>query len=102
RAPTKHEKSTMRRVVITGMGVVSCLGTGKQEVTQALKHGKSGISRNEDYVAHGLRCHVSGAVKLDLAPLIPKKIYRFMGRPAALSYLAIEEAVKDSGLTEDQ
>jgi 3-oxoacyl-[acyl-carrier-protein] synthase I len=92
----------MRRVVITGMGVVSCLGTGKAEVTEALREGKSGIGLNEEYRKHGFRCHVSGNVKLELAERIPKKIYRFMGRPAALSYIAMEEAVADSGLTEDQ
>jgi 3-oxoacyl-[acyl-carrier-protein] synthase-1 len=92
----------MRRVVITGIGVVSCLGTGKAEVVEALRTGKSGIRLNTEYRDRGFRCHVSGSIDIDLPARIPKKIFRFMGRPAALSYVAMEEAVADSGLTPEQ
>jgi 3-oxoacyl-[acyl-carrier-protein] synthase-1 len=84
------------------MGVVSCLGNNKQDVTAALRAGKSGLRFNAEYKEHGLRCHVTGSVDLDVNERIPKKILRFMGRPAALTYVAMEEAIADSGLTEEQ
>lgn len=92
----------MRRVVITGIGIVSCLGTDKDTVSASLRAGRSGISFNPSYAEMGLRSHVSGSVKLDLEALIDRKVYRFMGDAAAFAYLAMEQAIKDAGLTAEE
>ncbi|MDO8332704.1 MAG: beta-ketoacyl-ACP synthase I [Pseudomonas sp.] len=92
----------MRRVVITGLGIVSCLGTDKDTVSASLRAGRSGISFNPAYAEMGLRSQVSGSVKLDLEALIDRKVYRFMGDAAAFAYLAMEQAVKDAGLTAEE
>ena len=92
----------MKRVVITGMGIVSCLGNDRETVTTALKEGKSGIVFREDFEEMGLRCNVAARVDLDLAELIDRKILRFMGPSAAYGYIATERAIADAGLSEDQ
>lgn len=93
----------MRRVVVTGIGIVSSLGNNKEEVLASLQQAKSGISFQEEYKNMGFRSHVAGAVRnLDLAARIDRKILRFMGDSAAYAYLAMQEAIADSGLTEDQ
>ncbi|MBP8184479.1 MAG: beta-ketoacyl-ACP synthase I [Pseudomonas sp.] len=92
----------MRRVVITGLGIVSCLGTDKDTVSASLRAGRSGISFNPAYAEMGLRSQVSGSVKLDLEALIDRKVYRFMGDAAAFAYLAMEQAISDAGLTAEQ
>ncbi len=92
----------MRRVVVTGIGVLSCIGKNKQEVIASLREGKSGISFNPEYAEHGLRCNVSGSIDVDFKPLIEKKHLRFMGRAAALTYVAMQEALEDSGLQREQ
>ena len=92
----------MQRVVITGMGIVSCLGNDRETVTTALKEGKSGIVFREDFEEMGLRCNVAARVDLDLAELIDRKILRFMGPSAAYGYIATERAIADAGLSEDQ
>lgn len=93
----------MKRVVITGLGIVSSLGNNKQEVTNSLRQGKSGIVFAPEYAENGLRSQVHGAVKnLDFAELIDRKQLRFMGDAAAYSYIAMQQAVVDSGLTEEQ
>jgi 3-oxoacyl-[acyl-carrier-protein] synthase-1 len=92
----------MRRVVITGLGIVSCLGTDKDTVSASLRAGRSGISFNPAYAEMGLRSHVSGSVKLDLEALIDRKIYRFMGDAAAFAYLAMEQAIQDAGLSTEE
>ena len=92
----------MRRVVITGIGIVSCLGNNKAEVLDSLKNGRSGIRFNEEYAELGMRSHVSGSVQLDTAELIDRKLFRFMGDSAAFAYIAMQEAIKDAGLTEEQ
>ena len=92
----------MRRVVITGIGIVSCLGNNKAEVLDSLKNGRSGIRFNEEYAELGMRSHVSGSVKLDTAELIDRKLFRFMGDSAAFAYIAMQEAIEDAGLTEEQ
>jgi 3-oxoacyl-[acyl-carrier-protein] synthase-1 len=92
----------MRRVVITGLGIVSCLGTDKDTVSASLRAGRSGISFNPAYAEMGLRSQVSGSVKLDLEALIDRKVYRFMGDAAAFAYLAMEQAIKDAGLTAEE
>jgi 3-oxoacyl-[acyl-carrier-protein] synthase-1 len=88
----------MRRVVVTGMGIVSCLGSNTQEVTQSLRDGRSGIRANDVYRELGFRSHVSGSVTLPLAELIDRKILRFMGDAAAFAYLSMQQAIADSGL----
>ena len=92
----------MRRVVITGLGIVSCLGSDKASVASSLREGKSGIRFNPAYAEMGLRSHVSGSVNLNLEELIDRKIMRFMGDAAAFAYLSMEQAIKDSGLTPEQ
>lgn len=93
----------MRRVVITGIGIVSSLGNNKEEVTNSLKNGQSGIVFAPEYAENGLRSQVHGAVKnLDFKDHIDRKQLRFMGDAAAYSYIAMQQAVEDSGLTEEQ
>jgi 3-oxoacyl-[acyl-carrier-protein] synthase-1 len=92
----------MKRVVITGMGIVSCIGNNKAEVLDSLKNGTSGIQYREDYKDMGLRSHVAGTVNIDLKEHIDRKQLRFMADAAAFAYIAMKEAAEDSGLTEDQ
>jgi 3-oxoacyl-[acyl-carrier-protein] synthase I len=92
----------MRRVVVTGIGIVSCLGQDKQTVLESLKLARSGIRFNPEYKEMGLRSHVSGSIDLDLPSLIDRKILRFMGDAAAFGYLSMEQAVKDSGLKPEE
>ena len=88
----------MRRVVVTGMGVVSCLGNSKQEVTEALRTSRSGIRFNPSYEQMGLRSQVSGSVDIDPAEHIDRKHLRFMGDSAAYAYIAMQQAIEDAGL----
>lgn len=90
----------MRRAVITGIGVVSCLGNSQDEVTESLRAGKSGISFNESFQEMGLRSQVSGQVNIDTREHIDRKVLRFMGDAAAFAYIAMQQAVEDSGLEE--
>lgn len=92
----------MRRVVITGLGIVSCLGNDKETVTASLRNGQSGIRFNPAYAEMGLRSQVSGSVQLNLEELIDRKIYRFMGDAAAYAYLAMQQAIADAGLSAEQ
>ncbi len=92
----------MRRVVVTGMGLVSCLGNDKQTVAESLRKGRSGISFNEEFKALGLRSHVSGSVDIDLSERIDRKHLRFMGDAAAFAYVAMQNAIEDAGLTSEQ
>ena len=92
----------MRRVVITGLGIVSCLGNDKETVSANLRAGRAGIRFNPEYAEMGLRSQVSGSVDLKLEELIDRKVYRFMGDAAAFAYLSMEQAIKDAVLsTED-
>jgi 3-oxoacyl-[acyl-carrier-protein] synthase-1 len=92
----------MRRVVITGMGVISSLGNNKAEVLDSLENGRSGIRFSEVQAEMGFRSHVNGPVDIDLTEAIDRKILRFMGGSAAYNYIAMREAIEDSGLTEEQ
>ncbi|MDZ7925573.1 MAG: beta-ketoacyl-ACP synthase I [Marinagarivorans sp.] len=92
----------MKRVVITGMGIVSCIGNELSTVLTALKEGKSGIRFNESYAEHGFRSQVSGSVNIDLADFIDRKQLRFMGDAAGFSYIAMQQAITHSGLTESE
>ena len=88
----------VRRVVVTGMGVISCIGNDVNEVTAALKAGKSGISFAPEYAEMGFRSHVNGKPNIELADHIDKRMLRFMGDGAAYNHLAMEQAIADSGL----
>lgn len=90
----------MKRVVVTGMGLVSPLGNNKEETLVSLREGRSGISYQEIYKEMGLRSLVAGSIDLDTAELIDRKLLRFMGDAAAFSYIAMKEAIEDSGLGE--
>ena len=92
----------MKRVVITGLGVISSIGNNKEEVLASLKAGKSGIEFVPEFAEVGMRSQVAGTIKLNPAELIDRKVYRFMGDAAAYAYLSMKEAIEDSGLTEDQ
>ena len=89
----------MRRVVITGIGIVSCLGNDKQSVSASRRACRPGIRFNPSYAEMGLRSQVSGSVDLNLEELIDRKVFRFMGNAAAYAYLAMQQAITDSGLT---
>ncbi|NOX69691.1 MAG: beta-ketoacyl-ACP synthase I [Gammaproteobacteria bacterium] len=88
----------MRRVVVTGLGVVSCLGNTKAAVVDSLRQGRSGISFNETFKEMGLRSHVSGSASVDTSELIDRKVRRFMGDAAAFAYVAMQQAIDDAGL----
>jgi len=90
----------MRRVVVTGMGVVSSIGTDTAEVLESLRTGRSGITYQPEYEEMGLRSRVEGSIELDLDALIDRKLKRFMGDAAAFSYLAMRQAIEDAGLEE--
>ncbi len=90
----------MRRVVVTGIGIISCIGNSAGEVTQSLKDGKSGIVFAPKYAEMGFRSHVHGQPNINLEEAIDRKILRFMGDGAAYNYLAMQQAIADSGLGE--
>ncbi len=88
----------MRKVAITGMGIVSCLGNGLDEVSSSLRAGRSGIRHLPEAAGRGLRSQVGGAPEVDLEARIDRKLLRFMGDAAAYSYLAMQAAIADAGL----
>ena len=90
----------MKRVVVTGLGIVSCLGNNQEEVYQSLLNSKSGISYCEEYKEHNLRSHVHGKPNIKVQDHVDRKTIRFMGSGSAYNYIAMKEAVKDSGLGE--
>lgn len=91
----------MRRVVITGMGIVSCLGNNKEEVLASLQAQKSGIQFVSDYKDQGLRSHIAGRPDIDLNEHIDRKSKRFMGDSSAYAYLSLQQAIADAGLSDD-
>ncbi len=92
----------MRRAVVTGLGIVSSIGNNPAEVIDSLRAGRSGIVHADTYAELGFRSHVHGPVNIDLDEAIDRKIKRFMGDGAAYNYLAMEQAIADSGLEDDQ
>ena len=92
----------MKRVVVTGIGIVSSLGNNCREVLAALQNLKSGISFDESYREMGMRSHVAGNIKIDPKDHIDRKILRFMGNAPAYAYIAMQEAIANAGLTEEQ
>ena len=91
----------MKKVVITGYGIISCIGNSKSEVIQSLQQGNSGITSNATYADMGFRSHVSGSINLELENFIDRKLLRFMSNAAAYGYLAALEAISMSGLNAD-
>ncbi|KPK18432.1 MAG: 3-oxoacyl-ACP synthase [Betaproteobacteria bacterium SG8_41] len=91
-----------RRVVVTGLGIVSSIGNNKTEVTEALRAGRSGIEHCQEYADLGFRSHIHGRIRLDLAEAIDRRLMRFMGDGAAFNYLAMVEAIADAGLEESE
>ena len=89
-----------RRVVVTGMGIVSCIGNDQAAVTESLKNGTSGIVAAPKYAEMGFRSHVEGRPQINLEDMIDRKLLRFMGEGAAYNYIAMEQAIKDAGLEE--
>ncbi|CAD6878985.1 3-oxoacyl-[acyl-carrier-protein] synthase, KASI (EC 2.3.1.41) [Methylomonas albis] len=92
----------MKRVVVTGLGIVSSIGNNRDEVVHSLRAGRSGIVHAPVYAEMGFRSHVHGPVNIDLDEAIDRKVKRFMGDGAAYNYLAMEQAIADSGLEESQ
>ncbi len=92
----------MRRVVVTGLGIVSSIGNNAEEVLASLKAGKSGIEANEQMVEHGFRSQIAGSLKIDVSEHVDKRTLRFMGPGAAYAHIAMGQAIADSGLTEEQ
>lgn len=92
----------MRRVVVTGLGIVSSIGNNRDEVVASLREGRSGIVFAEDYARLGFRSQIHGPINIDLDAHIDRKIKRFMGDGAAFNYIAMQQAIADSGLEEQQ
>jgi 3-oxoacyl-[acyl-carrier-protein] synthase-1 len=91
----------MRRVVVTGLGIISPIGNSAADVTAALKAGRSGIERSEQMAEYGFRSQIAGTLKIEPADLIDKRKMRFMGPGAAYAYLSMEQAIADAGLSEE-
>lgn len=92
----------MRRVVITGLGIISCIGNSKDDVLASLQSGKSGITASPEYAEMGFRSQIYGKPDIVLADHIDKRLFRFMGDTAAYNHLAMEQAIADSGLEENE
>lgn len=92
----------MRRVAVTGLGIVSSIGSNKEEVVESLRAGRSGIVFAEDYAERGFRSHVKGQPTIDLDAHIDRRVRRFMGDGAAFNYVAMMQAIADAGLTEKE
>ncbi len=90
----------MRRVVVTGMGIVSSIGNNTQEVLASLREAKSGISRADQFADHGFRCQVAGIPNIDAESMIDRRAMRFLGQGAAWNHIAMEQAIRDSGVEE--
>jgi len=89
---------TQRRVVVTGLGIVSSIGNDRNEVLEALREGRSGIEFSQEYADMGFRSHVHGQIHIDLKEQVDRKLLRFMGRGAAFNYIAMRQAIEDAGL----
>ncbi|MFL6972243.1 MAG: beta-ketoacyl synthase N-terminal-like domain-containing protein, partial [Xanthobacteraceae bacterium] len=92
----------MRRVVVTGMGIVSSIGNNTQEVLASLREARSGISRAEDYAKLGFRCQVHGAPSLDPEGVVDRRAMRFHGGGTAWNHVAMDQAIRDAGLEPDE
>ena len=92
----------MKRVVVTGMGIISCLGNDIPSVLESLRLSRSGIRINETYQELGFRSHLSGSIDIELKELIDRKALRFMGKASAYAYLSLQQAIADAKLSEEQ
>ena len=92
----------MRRVVVTGLGIVSSIGNNAEEVTASLRAGKSGIEASPEMAEHGFRSQIAGTIKIDPKEHVDKRALRFMGPGAAYAHIAMTQAIADAGLSEDQ
>jgi len=92
----------MKRVVVTGLGITSCIGLDAASVTESLREGRSGIRFKQEYADMGFRSHVAGSVDIDFKEHIDRKVLRFMGDAAAYAYISMQQAIADAGLTEEQ
>jgi 3-oxoacyl-[acyl-carrier-protein] synthase-1 len=92
----------MRRVVVTGMGIVSSIGNNTQEVLASLREAKSGVVRGDKYAELGFRCHVHGAPTLDASEAVDRRAMRFLGGGAAWNHVAMEQAIRDAGVEESE
>ncbi len=91
----------MKRVVVTGYGIVSCLGNDSHTVLDSLKQGRSGIKFQQEYVDMGMRSHVAGSIDIDVDAHIDRKVKRFMGNSAAYAYISMQQAIEHAGLSDD-
>ena len=91
----------LKRAVITGLGAVSPIGIGISEINKSLLEGRSGIALNSEYKEMGMKSEISGSINLNLSELIDRKLFRFMGETAAYSFLSAQEAIEDSGISEE-
>jgi len=92
----------MKRVVVTGLGITSCLGLDAETVTESLRLGRSGIKFKQEYADMGFRSHVAGSIDIDFKEHIDRKTLRFMGDAAAYAYISMKQAIVDAGLTDEQ
>ena len=92
----------MKRVVVTGLGITSCIGLDAASVTESLREGRSGIRFKQEYADMGFRSHVAGSVDIEFKEHIDRKVLRFMGDAAAYAYISMQQAIADAGLTEEQ
>jgi len=91
----------MKRVVVTGYGIVSCLGNDRAAVLDSLRHGRSGIKFQQSYLDMGMRSHVAGSIDIDIDAHIDRKVKRFMGDSAAYAYISMQQAIEHAGLSDD-
>ena len=91
----------LKRAVITGLGAISPIGIGINEINKSLLEGRSGIALNSEYKEMGMKSEISGSINLNLSELIDRKLFRFMGETAAYSFLSAQEAIEDSGISEE-
>ncbi|WP_455211290.1 beta-ketoacyl synthase N-terminal-like domain-containing protein [Kaarinaea lacus] len=91
----------LRRVVVTGLGIVSSIGNNKKDVLDSLKNTQSGITFNENYAELGFRSQICGSINIDTKQMIDRKLLRFMGDAAAYNYIAMAEAIEDAGMDEN-
>ncbi|MBI3438986.1 MAG: beta-ketoacyl-ACP synthase I, partial [Proteobacteria bacterium] len=92
----------MRRVVVTGMGIVSSIGNNTQEVLASLREAKSGIRAAPEYAERGFRCQVHGEPQLNPEDVVDKRVMRFMGEGSGWNYIAMQQAITDSGLQQHE
>src|SRR5215213_2588760 len=101
RADQDADEACMRRVVVTGMGIVSSIGNNTQEVLASLREAKSGVVRADKYAELGFRCQVHGAPTLDPEEAVDRRAMRFLGGGAAWNHVAMEQAIRDSGVEQN-